>query len=319
MQRYPHLKCLAVVPAYNEGATIIKVVEDLREHAPDFDVLVVDDGSTDDTAAIVERYVVRDSRIRLLRQANGGISSARNHALRESTAGFIAILDGDDMWEPAYLEAQLATFVKHPEVDVVTGNGWFLGGRHHGEPARPWPDTRPQPTFATILADETAVFIMSVMRRRVYETVGPFDERLRTNEDYDYWLRAAAAGFQFRRNDQPLGHYRRRDDSLSSSEVRMVRGILRVYEKTLPIAARHPGALHIVQAQISRFERELHAAEARRALSAGHGDVAATHLSALYEHGGGFRMKVASVLARWMPGLLARAYQARRTRQETAP
>ena len=54
MQRYPHLLCLAVIPAYNEGATIVKVVEDLREHAPDFDVLVIDDGSTDDTAEIAE-------------------------------------------------------------------------------------------------------------------------------------------------------------------------------------------------------------------------------------------------------------------------
>ena len=100
------------------------------------------------------------------------------------------------LWQPTYLEAQLAVFASQPEVDIVTGNGWFLGGRLHGRTARPSPDVRPQPTLTTILADETAIFIMSVFRRRVYEAIGGFDETLRSNEDYDFWLRAGVAGFR---------------------------------------------------------------------------------------------------------------------------
>ena len=103
--------------------------------------------------------------------------------------------------------------------------------------ARPHPDTRPDPDLAAIIGDEWSVFIMSVIRRRVYTTIGAFDEEMRSNEDYDFWLRAAVAGFTFARNDRPLGHYRIRPDSLSASDVRMIRGILHVYTKLRPVIA----------------------------------------------------------------------------------
>ena len=94
-----------------------------------------------------------------------------------------------------------------------------------------------------MLADETSIFIMSIFRRRVYETIGGFDEKFRTNEDYDYWLRAAVAGFRFRRNDRPLCHYRRRDDSVSAVDARMLAGILLVYGKLRPMLADRPDEL----------------------------------------------------------------------------
>ena len=308
-----------IMPAYNVtpyiGAAIDSVV---AQTMPDWELLIVDDGSTDGTAAIVQAYAAKDPRIRLLTQTNGGISVARNHALRRATGDFFAILDSDDLWEPRYLEGQLAIFAAHPEVDVVTGNGWFLGGRHHGRPARPYPDARPQPTLATILGDEEAIFIMSIMRRRVYDAIGGFDERVRSNEDYDFWLRAAIAGFVFRRNDEPLGHYRRRDDSVSASQVAMLKGILRVYEWTRPRLAGRTAELEILERQMARFQRELLAAQARDALNAGDVDVAGDHLSAMYRHSGGAIVKLASVMARWTPKLLSRAYQRRRARQEAA-
>ena len=238
-----------IMPAYNVapylGAAIDSV---LSQTFTDFEVLVVDDGSTDATFAIARTYAGQDRRIRLVRQPNGGISSARNHGLRIASAPLIALLDSDDAWAPEYLATQIAILAERPEVDVVTGNARFLGSALDGQPARPWPDPRPAPDLLQILADETAVFIMSVFRRRVYETIGGFDETLRTNEDYDFWLRAAIAGFVFVRNDVPLGHYRRRDDSLSASELRMLRGIIRVYIKTRPELLDRPAELAILDA-----------------------------------------------------------------------
>ncbi len=308
-----------IMPAFNVAPYIGASIESvIAQTAPDWELLIVDDGSTDTTAQSVEAYAAKDPRVRLIRQVNRGISAARNRALRESTGAFIATLDSDDIWEPNFLEVQLAVFARQPEVDVVTGNGWFLGGRWHGSPARPYPDPRPQPTLATMLADETAIFIMSIMRRRVYSAVGEFDETLITNEDYDFWLRAAAAGFKFARNDEPLGHYRRRSDSMSANHVRMVTGILQVYEKMRSSLIGRPNELRVVEEQVARFQRARLTAQALDALNAGEGHLAADHLDALYAQGGRPIVKVAGFMARWMPRLLSRAYQLRRARQGAA-
>ena len=302
-----------IMPAYNVAAYIGAAIESVRaQTVSDWELLVVNDGSTDTTYETVQRLAAGDERIRLLTKSNGGISTARNMALAASRGEFLAILDSDDVWEPAYLAEQLAVFARQPDIDIVTSNGWFLGSRLNGRLARPYPDARPQPTLQTILADETSIFIMSVFRRRVYEAIGGFDETLRTNEDYDYWLRAALAGFRFWRNDRPLCHYRRRDDSVSAIDVNMLAGILRVYGKIRPLLQDRPAELRTLDAQVARFERECLAAHARMALTTGDASAAASHLSALYAQGGGPAIGVASFMARRMPKLLARAYQWRR-------
>jgi glycosyltransferase involved in cell wall biosynthesis len=304
-----------VMPAYNVAPYIGEAIESvLSQTWGDFELLIVDDGGTDGSAAIAETYGASDPRVRVIRQANAGISAARNHGLRVATSPVIAVLDSDDTWAPTYLERQLSILRDHPEVDIVTGNAWFLGSSLHGQPARPWPDSRPAPTLADILADETAVFIMSVFRRRVYETIGPFDENLRTNEDYDFWLRAACAGFVFYRNDTPLGHYRRRGNSLSADELRMLPGILQVFRKLRPSLLNRPAELAILDAQIARFETEHVAAEARGAIEAGDFAAARRHLSALHGRRGGAVLKAAKVMARWTPALLSAAYNVRRAR-----
>jgi glycosyltransferase involved in cell wall biosynthesis len=306
-----------IMPAYNVARYVGAAIESVcAQTFRDLELLVVDDGSTDETPAMVRGYALRDSRVRVVRQPNGGISSARNRGLRESTADVIAILDSDDLWEPGFLEAQLRILAERPDVDIVTGNAWDLGGRHDGRPARPWPDARPEPDLHTIITDEQAVFIMSVFRRRVYETIGGFDESLRTNEDYDLWLRAAAAGLRFARNDRPLGHYRRRDDSLSASEVRMLEGILQVYRKNRPLVAGRPHELAALDAQAARFERERFVALTRLGLQTSDGALARYGLSGLRAIDGGARLGLACAVARWAPVLLARAYRFRGSRTE---
>jgi glycosyltransferase involved in cell wall biosynthesis len=303
------------MPAYNVAPYIGAAIASVRAQThTDWELLVVDDGSTDRTASIALDSAARDSRIRVLRQANGGISSARNHGLRESASAFIAILDSDDVWAPEYLAAQLAILERDDTIDIVTGNAWFLGGRLDGQLARPHPDPRQPPDLERILEDEQAVFIMSVFRRRVYERIGGFDEALRTNEDYDYWIRAAAAGVRFARNDRPIGWYRRRDDSLSAGEVRMLSGILRVFRKNRPLVAEREAVRAIVDRQIARFENELLAAETREALEKGDYTAAADGFAALHHRRGGAALGVARFAARYAPVLLSKAYQFRRAR-----
>lgn len=303
-----------IMPAYNVAPYIGEAIESvLAQTFADLELLVVDDGATDGTAAIADGYAARDPRVRVVRQANAGISAARNHALRLARGAMFAILDSDDAWDPTFLETHMAILAARPDVDIVTGNALFLGSRLDGQPARPWPDPRPAPTLASILADETAIFIMSVFRRRVYDTIGGFDESLRTNEDYDFWLRAASAGFVFARNDRPLGRYRRRDDSLSASEQRMLPGILAVYRKLRPALADRP-ELAAIDAQIARFETECLAAEARGAIETGDFASASLHLAALHGRRGGLTLRVATLMARWTPTLFATLYALRRAR-----
>lgn len=302
-----------IMAAFNVAPYIGKAIESvLNQTSRDLELLVVDDGATDGTGAIAERYADRDARVHVITQAAAGISSARNHGLRVATSPIFAILDSDDAWTPSYLEAQLAILDAHPEVEVVTGNAWFLSSSLHGTPARPWPDPRPAPTLADMLADETAVFIMSVFRRRVYETIGPFDETLRTNEDYDFWLRAACTGFVFYRNDMPLGYHRRRENSLSADELRMLPGILKVLHKLRPHVLKQPFELAILDAQIARFQIEHLAAEARGAIESRDYTTARRHLASLHARRGGGMLRLARLMARWAPALLSTAYNNRR-------
>ena len=303
-----------IMPAYNVEPYIGDAIRSaLAQTFTDFELIVVDDGSKDETAEVVRSLARQDARITLVQQANRGLAGARNSALRAARGDFFALLDSDDLWEPAFLAEQLAILRARPEVDIVTGNGWYLGGAKHGQAARPHPDSRPAPELASIIGDEWSVFIMSVFRRHVYTRIGPFDESMRSNEDYDFWLRAAEAGFVFARNDTPLGHYRVRSDSLSASDIRMLRGILHVYTKLRPVIAARPHEMSILQRQIARFESELLVAEARLALELADFAAAREHLGALHARRGGATLALAGLLARWSPKTLMRMIRLRRT------
>ncbi|HET7694289.1 MAG TPA: glycosyltransferase [Vicinamibacterales bacterium] len=309
-----------IMPAYNVAPYIASAIRSaLVQTYTDFELIVVDDGSKDNTAEIVKSLMREDGRIRLVQQANRGLAGARNTALRAARGEMLALLDSDDMWEPEFLGAQIAILDARPEVDIVTGNGWYLEGPRHGQLARPYPDPRPDPVLASIIGDEWSVFIMSVMRRRVYTAIGPFDEEMRSNEDYDFWLRAAIAGFTFARNDRPLGYYRVRSDSLSASNVRMLRGILHVYRKLGPVIAHRPAELAILEQQVSRFETELLAAEARLAIEIADFEAAREHLGALHARRGGAALGLAHFMARWAPGTLKRVLRFKKPRATVQP
>ncbi|MBI2221870.1 MAG: glycosyltransferase family 2 protein [Acidobacteria bacterium] len=308
-----------ITPAYNVAQYLLDAAESaLRQTFADLELIIVNDGSTDTTGEIAETIRRRDpARVRVVTQPNAGLSGARNSAMQAATGEYFALLDSDDTWEPEFLASQMAIFEASPEVDLVTGNALFLGSRLEGRPVRPCPDMRPAITLERIIADEEAVFVMTVFRRRVYHAIGGFDTTLRTNEDYDYWLRAAAAGFRFARNPLPLARYRRRDDSLSASEVRMIAGILKVYDKARTSCVPGTPARRVLEAQIARFEAELELAHARHALASGDHAAAARALAALRSLQPTFKHRAAAFLARYAAPLLAAAYQFKQRRAAT--
>jgi glycosyltransferase involved in cell wall biosynthesis len=299
-----------IMPAYNVAAYLEQAaVSVLQQRYTDLELIIVDDGSTDRTREIAEDICRRDRRrVRVITTPNQGPAAARNLALAASQGQFIALLDSDDIWEGEFLECQMAVFAAEPSVDLVTGNARYLGSERHGAPVRPWPDSRPAISLATIIRDEEAVFVMTVFRRRVYETIGGFDESVKGNEDFDYWLRAALAGFRFARTAEPLAWYRRRDDSLSADAIRMLSGAARVCKRARPLCAER-SERDLLEQQIAYYETELAAAMVRHALGTGDMRAAAAALAALHARRPSVRTAVAALLARRAAPLLTALYQ----------
>lgn len=301
-----------ITPAFNAAAFIAHTINSVRAQTmEDWELVIVDDGSTDDTVAIVESYGERDGRIRLLHQSNAGPSAARNRAMRNAHGAFFAFLDSDDTWEPEYLASQLAIFAAYPGTSLVTGVARFRGGPRDGVAMRPFSPGYPVLTLRDIIADDTAVFIMTIFRREVFEKIGGLDERQWRSEDYDFWMRAAAAGFVFRRNTRPLGHYRVREGSLSKSTVDMLHGLLESYDKARPMCPPGSPERAALEAQVTRFERELMLAEAKLALERHAYADAARQLRELRRNGGGTLVGIIAWLAEHAPRAASLAYRMR--------
>jgi GT2 family glycosyltransferase len=286
-----------IMPAYNAEAYLATAVESvLAQTYRDFELLIIDDGSSDRTAALAYQYAQVDPRVRLIQRPNAGPGPARNTGFRAAGGRLFAFLDSDDEWDARFLAEQVAVLDQRRDIDVLIANARNRGGARDGQPSRPASPGIETLSLSRMLADEESLFIMAVFRRTVVEAVGGFDPAFFTNEEYEMWLRAALAGFRFARNPLPLGWYRCRPDSLSAGETRMLSGILRVFARTR--SALPPGAPEriILERQVTRFEAELAAAEARLSLARGDGADAARHLSRLYALRGGWLVGLAAHL-----------------------
>ena len=177
-----------IIPTFNRGWILEEAVDSvLAQTFRDFELIVVDDGSTDDTRQRLQRY---GRRIKCVRQPNQGVSAARNAGLRRSAGELIALLDSDDLWEPAKLARQVAFFEDHPEAQICqTAETWIRRGRRVNPKRR---HRKPsgwifEPSLALCLVSPSAV----MMRRALLETMGGFDVSLPACEDYDLWLRVS--------------------------------------------------------------------------------------------------------------------------------
>ena len=175
-----------ILPTYNRGWIIKEAIDSvLEQEFSDFELIVVDDGSTDDTPAILNTYG-RD--IRVLRQSNRGVSAARNRGIAASAGQLIAFLDSDDLWLPQKLTAQVDFFAARPDAVICqTEEQWIRNGirvnpkmRHHKFSGMIF-----ERSLELCLVSPSAV----MLRRALFETAGMFDERLPACEDYDLWLR----------------------------------------------------------------------------------------------------------------------------------
>lgn len=176
-----------IIPTFNRSQQVVRAVRSvLNQDFRDFEIIVVDDGSTDNTAAALKDYVPL---IRYLRQpVNRGVSAARNRGIKSSTAPWTAFLDSDDYWLKQKLQVQMEFLERHPAaIACQTQEVWIRRGR------RVNPRRKHKKPSGDIFEQSLRLCLVSpssvIVKRVVFEEVGFFDEALPAGEDYDLWLR----------------------------------------------------------------------------------------------------------------------------------
>jgi len=177
-----------IVPSYNMAHFLPQAVRSaLAQSYTNFEVCIVDDGSTDDTCEVARQWQ-HDPRVRVHRQANGGLSHARNQGIALTRGMFVALLDADDTWAPDKLSRQLALFAGRPDVGVVYSDFALMDREGNALPRGPMTMHRGWVSGALLLENFVPAS-SAVARRECFERYGGFDTNLRTGEDYDMWLR----------------------------------------------------------------------------------------------------------------------------------
>lgn len=187
-----------LVPTYNQARYLPAALDSLlAQTCSDWEAIVVNDGSTDDTPLVMEKYAARDRRIRLFHKRNGGTGSALNEGVRHARGEWICWLSSDDLFEPEKLSVHVAAIRETPEIRFFHTH-YSLLYDETGEKAQPWPQMReemPAPE-AQVLNFFSVNYVHGntiAVHRSVFEEVGTFDETLRCGQDFDMWLRMSAA------------------------------------------------------------------------------------------------------------------------------
>lgn len=245
-------KISIVIPVYNGARYLGETLDSaLNQTETNWELLLVDDGSTDNSVELAEHYVKRDSRIRLIRQKNGGVVDARNRGITQTNqqSTFVILLDQDDVWEPdtlqvlqAALESQPNCVAAHGVIRMIdAGDSPFHGqfGELWGQERRGivegreivWP--LDQPTAFSVFAFGNCIMTPGqvLIRRAALNAVGAFDPACRPADDWDMWLRLSRLG-DFVFLNQPLLHYRLHDNNASNNR-RVMEGAEQVLRRKL--------------------------------------------------------------------------------------
>jgi glycosyltransferase involved in cell wall biosynthesis len=223
-----------IIPAYNAAKYLPFAIESVMTQTfEDWRILLVDDGSTDNTAEVVAPYRERlGDKLKYIKQANGGLPAARNTAIRNSSSEYLALLDADDVWLPCRLTESLKCFEGHPRVGLAYGqisridqDGVVLdthtNPQKHGEG-----NIAPHIYMRRVqLPCPTITF-----RRRCVDEVGMFDETMHATEDRDLWLRIALR-YEVAVSRVVLAYYRVSAASMSTDPDRMLRAQKQFIEK----------------------------------------------------------------------------------------
>lgn len=237
-----------VVPAYNAEYTIRDTITSvLKQTFSDFELIVINDGSTDKTLEVVS--TIQDYRIKIFSYENGGLPVARNRGISHAIGEFITFLDADDLWTQDKLELQLSALQKHPEAGLAYS--WTVSMDEKGEKFYPGVSVSFEGNVyrQLLLGNFIASGSNAMLRRQAIESAGEFDPTLKSIEDWDYWLRVVRH-WSFVVIPKPQILYRQSSTSMSTKVEKMENCALIVVERAFQCA---PQDLQYLKSQSLAF------------------------------------------------------------------
>lgn len=217
-----------IIPAYNQGHYLGEAIQSVIDQTyPDFELVVIDDGSTDNTAQVACSF--SDARVRYIHQENRGLSAARNTGILRSSGEYLTFLDSDDQFVADKLETLLNAMQRDPGLGFVAGQAVLID--ENSLPLGKVFDT-PLPENPVHLLLWNPLHVCSVMMRRDWQQkVGLFDESLHAYEDWDMWLRLARAGCRMGWVAHPVSFYRFHTRQMTRDKDRMTTATFAVLKK----------------------------------------------------------------------------------------
>lgn len=301
-----------VIPAYNTAQYIADTLASvLAQTFTDYEILVVNDGSPDTPALEAALAPYRD-RIRYIVQENRGLSGARNTAVGAATGDYLALLDSDDVWEPDYLEYQLAELRRRPELTAVYPNSVAFGDPQRA--GKRYMDLHPSSgpvTFESLITQKVNVMVSVLIRRDAVVAAGLFDEALRSSEDFDLWLRIVRSGGQIGYHRRALVRSRLRPESLSANGISMCQHIVFVLDKVRGWPELTEAQRDLLAARRAHYAAWLRFHQGKRAFFEGDRGAALAALTEANVHLRSVKLSISLLLLRLTPGLLRRAYDLR--------
>ena len=308
-----------VIPAYNVAPFIRETLDSVfAQTFTNYEVIVVNDGSpdTEEFERAIESY---RARIRYFAQENRGASAARNAGLRAARGEWIAFLDADDLWLPAYLDEQLR-FINEHNCDLVCADAMIFGdsadaGQTYMDAVMASAPATGEVTFLDLVSSNRSLMTSGVVARRdLILEVGLFDEALRNAQDFDLWLRLARHGARLAYQRLVLLRYRARPGSLSGDAINSHHRELRVFDKieqSYPLTpAERAAVVPVIRNRRALLEYEL----GKLHLLPGDFARARESFARASNFGGGWKPKVALCLTRVVPNLMKAIYLSRTRR-----
>ena len=238
---YNKMHFSVVIPLYNKQNSIVATLQSvLAQTYQNFEIVVVDDGSTDNSAQVVEEFISaypqplpKGKGVRLVRKANGGVCSARNRGIQEAKYDYIALLDGDDLWDEHYLEEQVKLIQDFPEAKMW---GINFAEMSNGQLIRTLPTGLPEgyrgyvENYFQMQGRISDLYCSSsvVIKMEVFDKVGYFDERIKYAEDSDMWFRIIAT-YPVAFYDKYMAFYLYDAENRAMNRTRMLKCFLPYY------------------------------------------------------------------------------------------